>query len=110
YPYAPLMTFGIGMMWGAAISHHWNHCDWHGGDVNINRNTNINRDRAQQLSGDRAANRAGGGAGQKWQADQGRLQRSGAPSAKTREARGWNSAGAGGSGINSGAVRPSQQP
>src|SRR3954467_3088024 len=40
YPYAPLMTFGAGVFWGAAISH-WNHCDWHGGDMNINQNVNI---------------------------------------------------------------------
>ena len=115
YPYAPLVTFGVGMMWGAAISH-WNHCDWHGGDVNIDidRNTNIDRgdrnrgDRAEQRgdragdrsgnrasdrSGNRAGDRAGGGQ-QKWQADSNRLRNSGAPTAKTRESRGFQNSSA----------------
>jgi hypothetical protein len=102
YPYAPLVTFGAGMFWGAAISH-WNHCDWHGGDVDIDidRNVNIDRgDRVQARTGDRAANRGT----QKWQPDQSRLQRSGAPTAKTREARGW------GGSSGPGAARPSQRP
>lgn len=114
YPYAPLMTFGAGMVLGAAIWNNWNHCDWHGGNVNYNRNTNINvdrdRNRVDPRSGDRAGNRAGDRGGQGWQPDQGRLQRSGAPSAKTRESRGWGSAGSPGSGFNSGAPRASQQP
>jgi len=122
YPYAPLMTFGAGMLWGAAIAN-WNHCNWGGGDVDIDidRNTNINRDRnntgnrAQQRTGDRAGNRASQG----WQPDQNRLRSSGAPTAKTREAaaRGWNnSSGAGGArpsqlpSASSGGARPSQQP
>jgi hypothetical protein len=115
YPYAPLVTFGVGMMWGAAISGwHHHHCDWHGGDVNIDRNTNIDRgdrnrgDRAEQRgdragdrsgnraadrSGNRAADRAGGGQ-QKWQADQNRLRNSGAPTAKARESRGFQNSSA----------------
>jgi hypothetical protein len=112
YPYAPLVTFGVGMMWGAAISH-WNHCNWHGGDVDIdvNRNANINRgDRTNIRTGDRVSNRQG------WQADQNRLRSSGAPSAKTREARGWNNPSrTGGGSLGSqfgsrGVGGPSQQP
>jgi hypothetical protein len=129
YPYAPLMTFGAGMFWGAAISH-WNHCNWHGGDVDIDidRNVNIDRgDRPQPRAGtsdraqprastsDRAANRSSQG----WQPDQNRLRSSGAPTAKTREARarGWNSSpaamGSRPSQLPSGGAggaRPSQQP
>ena len=118
YPYAaPLLTFGAGMLWGAAIAN-WNHCDWGHGDVNvdIDRNTNINRDRntqrPQPRSGDRAANRGQ----QRWQPDQNRLRSSGAPSAATREARGWNNpSGAGGAGgqragLGGAGARPSQQP
>ncbi len=122
-PYAPVVSFSAGFLWGAAISHHWNHCDWHGGDVNIDidRNTNIDRgdrtnirggDRVNQL--DRAGNR---GTQQRWQPDQSRLQRSGAPTAKTRESRGWNNtSGAGGArpgqqpSFGGGGARPSQQP
>jgi hypothetical protein len=109
YPYAPLVTFGVGMAWGAAISH-WNHCDWHGGDVDIDidndinidrgdRNTNIRGgDRTNVRGGDRASN-----TGRSWQPDQNRLRNSGAPTAKTREAtaRGWNPSA-------SGTGRPSQ--
>jgi hypothetical protein len=104
YPYAPLVTFGAGMLWGAAIAN-WNHCNWNGGDVdvdvnrNVNRNTNRNTDRVNPLS-----DRGGGRGQQGWKADQGRLRSSGAPSAATREARGWGNSGAGGG------ARPSQQP
>jgi hypothetical protein len=123
YPYAPLMTFSAGFFWGATFSHYWNDCDWGGGDININNSTkignkdsNINRgdigrgDRNQvNPLGDRAGNRGDrGGRGQSWQPDQGRLQRSGAPTAKTRDARGWSNRA--GSGVRESLARPSQQP
>ena len=123
YPYAPLMTFSAGFFWGATFSHHWNDCDWNGGDININnstkignKNSNINRgdigggdrNRVNPL-GDRAGNRGDrGGRGQSWQPDQGRLQRSGAPTAKTRDARGWSNRAS--SGIRDSLARPSQLP
>ena len=52
-PGAPLFSFGMGMVWGAAI---WGDCDWHGGDVDIdidhhnefNRNTDRNPERNQR--------------------------------------------------------------
>jgi hypothetical protein len=107
YPYAPLVTFGLGMAAGAIIANNWNHCDWHGGDVNIdidrNVNRNSNRNRVDARSGANAR-----GNQQRWQPDQGRLRSSGAPSAQTRQSRGWNSPGGGGSGF--GGARPSQQP
>jgi uncharacterized membrane protein YgcG len=108
YPYAaPLMTFGAGMLWGAAIAN-WNHCNWGGGDVDvdINRNTNINRDRNTNIGSNRPQPRSGDRTGgqRSWQPDSNRLRSSGAPSAATREARGWNNpSGAGG-------ARPSQRP
>lgn len=37
---AGLIGFGLGVAWADAV---WGDCDWHGGDININRNTNINR-------------------------------------------------------------------
>jgi hypothetical protein len=123
YPYAPLVTFGVGMFWGAALSH-WNHCNWGGGDVDIDIDRNINIDRDRNNIGNRPQPRAGDPAGnrggQSWQPDQNRLRSSGAPSAKTREARGWNNpSGASGarpsqrpsmSGGGAGGARPSQQP
>jgi hypothetical protein len=105
-PYAPLVTFGVGMMWGAAIAN-WNHCDWHGGSVyndvdidvdrDVNRERNVNRGDRSAQTGNRAAN--AGTRQQKWQPDQSRLRNSGAPSAGTKEARGW--------GGSSGGARPS---
>ena len=126
YPYAPLMTFSAGFFWGAAFSHHWNDCDWDGGDININDSVNIDRgnrgdniinrggdrNRVNPL-GDRAGNRGDRvGRGQSWQPDQGRLQRSGAPTAKTRDARGWSNRASSGirESLGSGGARPSQQP
>ena len=105
-PYAPLVTFGVGMAVGAIIA---NNCDWHGGCVwsghgdvnvdvdrnvnrNVNRNSNVNR---TDRTGTQAGNRSGQ---QKWQPNQSRLSASGAPSASSREARGYSagSTGAGG--------------
>lgn len=37
---AGVIGFGLGVAWADAV---WGDCDWHGGDININRNTNINR-------------------------------------------------------------------
>jgi hypothetical protein len=115
YPYAPLVTFGVGMMWGAAISH-WNNCNWHGGDVNVNVNRNANINRGDRVNvGNRPEPRGGNRGTQGWQPDQNRLRSSGAPSAKTREARGWNnSSRPGGAGQSQFGARgvggPSQQP
>jgi hypothetical protein len=115
-PYAPLVTFGVGMMWGAAIAN-WNHCDWHGGcvyndvDVNVDRDVNrernvergdrnVNRGNNTAQTGNRAANTGNRAANtgtrqQKWQPDKSRLQNSGAPSAGTKEARGWGGGSSG---------------
>ena len=104
-PVTPLVTFGIGMAWGAVIA---NNCDWYGGgvyndvDIDIDRNVDrgdrtVNRgDRVnpQGDRGNRGANASTRPAQQKWQPDQSRLRSSGAPSASTREARGWGGASA----------------
>ena len=104
YPYyaypAPVCAFGVGLAWGFAWGAVWgNNCNWGGGCVNIdidsNRNVNRNRDQVSPRSGDRASNtsaRSGSGK-QQWKPDQNRMQRSGA-SPNTREARGWASGGA----------------
>jgi hypothetical protein len=123
-PWAPLVTFGVGMAMGAIIA---NNCDWHGGcvwwggghsdvdididnDINIDRNFNSDRnvDRNRNQSGNRANTQ------QKWQPNQSRLQSSGATaSAQSREARGWGT-GSGQTGPRSnfssvGSGRPTQQ-
>jgi len=103
-PVAPLVTFTAGVAMGAIIA---NNCDWHGGgcyhsdvdiDVDRNVNRNVNRNTNRSASGARASST---GTGKKWQPDQSRLNKSGAPnaasSARSSEARGWGSGGAGSS-------------
>ena len=60
YPYyaypAPLVSFGVGFAWGMAWGAAWaNHCNWHGGSVDIdidsNRNVNRNTDRNTARAG-----------------------------------------------------------
>jgi len=105
YPYytyaAPVVAFSVGFAWGVAWGAAWhNHCNWHGGsvDVDIDRNVNIDRGdrnttRDTARAGDRMSNTGRDGAGrQQWKADQNRMRQSGTgPS--TREARGWGSGG-----------------
>jgi hypothetical protein len=95
-PLAPLVTFGAAVAVGAIIA---NNCDWHHGgcyhsDVNINVNQNVNVNRNANVSNARST-----GAQKKWQPDQSRLSKSGSPSAansaRTMDARGWGSGGAG---------------
>ena len=115
YAYAaPVVAFGVGLAWGMAWGAVWhNHCNWHGGsvDVDIDRNTNINTDRNRNTTrdtartGDRMSNTGRDGSGrQQWKPDQNRMQQSRGPS--NREARGWSSGGASPSTGNFG-TRPS---
>lgn len=91
-PY-PLLTFGAGMAMGAIIA---NNCDWnHGGcynnnNININNNNNFNRNNINNNNNRGGNNNRSGTTGQKWQPDQSRLNKSGAPSAGSRDARGWS--------------------
>ena len=111
-PYAPLVTFGAGIAVGAIIA---NNCDWyHGGcyhgDVNVDVDRNVNRNVNRNDNINRGANAGARPNQQKWQPDQSRLSKSGSPSAansaRSTEARGWGSGGAGPSTANVGA-RPS---
>lgn len=92
-PY-PLLTFGAGIAMGAIIA---NNCDWyrggcyHGGSININGDVNINRGNINSGNRVNSGNRA---TAQKWQPDQSRLSKSGAPSVATPQARGYGSGGA----------------
>ncbi len=105
YPYytyaAPVVAFGVGFAWGMAWGAVWhNHCNWHGGsvDVDIDRNVNIDRgdrniNRDTARTGDRMSNTGRDGAGrQQWKPNQDRMRQSGT-GASTREARGWGSGG-----------------
>ncbi len=65
YPYAPGAAFAAGLIWGAAIGAawgggHWN-TNWGGGDINIDRNTNINTGNSNR--GNVSTRPAGGGTG-----------------------------------------------
>jgi hypothetical protein len=123
-PVAPLVTFTAGVAMGAIIA---NNCNWsHGGcyhgdvdiDIDKNVNRNVNRDGSRNTSAN-AASRSSASSQKKWQPDQSRLGKSGSPSAsasaRSAEARGWNSGGArpstGSSGArpspSTGAARPS---
>jgi hypothetical protein len=104
YPYAaPVVGFGIGFAWGVAWGAMWhNHCNWHGGsvDIDIDRNINIDRNGNRNnigntaRAGDRMSNTARDGSGrQQWKPNQTRMQQNGSrPS--TRESRGWGSSAA----------------
>jgi len=106
-PYAPLVTFGVGMAWGAVLA---NNCNWGYGQVdvdvdvdrNVNRNVNRNTERPTQGSGNRASTTGGS---KQWKPDQNRMRTSGA-SPSTKEARGWGSGGSQRPTANTGA-RPS---
>jgi hypothetical protein len=100
----PLVTFAVGVSVGFIWA---NNCNWHhrgiyvgrGGyygrgnvnvNVNVNKNVNINANRNVNNNNNNInnANRTQ----QKWQPEQSRLSRSGAPgSTATAQARGWNS-------------------
>ena len=71
YPYPPGAAFATGLIWGAAIGAAWNgghwNTNWGGGDININRNTNINTGNINR--GGRCDDAAGQGGGTAWKSD-----------------------------------------
>jgi hypothetical protein len=92
-PLAPLVTFGVGMAWGAALA---NNCNWGHGDVdvNVNRNSNRNVNRNTDRSRSQTSANSKSGGTQKWQPNQSRMQQSGARAAgNTQAARGYGSGG-----------------
>jgi len=117
-PIAPLVSFGVAVGIGAIIA---NNCDWHHGgcyhgDVDIDINRNVNRNVDRNVNNTRANSAGQTSAQKKWQPDQSRLSKSGAPSAansaRSAEARGWGGTGnqASQRPSTSAAARPSQQP
>jgi len=120
YPYAPGAAFATGLIWGAAIGAAWGGArwgtNWGGGDININRNTNINtgdinrgnvnRGNASQLP----ANRGGAGGSTAWKSDKRPGQVSGATGRTNTTGRvgdAGRGAGSGGVGGAGAASRPS---
>ena len=71
YPYPPGAAFATGLIWGAAIGAAWNgghwNTGWGGGDININRNTNINTGNINRAGG--ATTRPAQGGGTAWKSD-----------------------------------------
>ncbi len=71
YPYPPGAAFATGLIWGAAIGAAWNgghwNTNWGGGDININRNTNINTGNINR--GGAATTRPAQGGGTAWKSD-----------------------------------------
>jgi hypothetical protein len=118
YPYAPGAALAAGVIWGAAIGAAWNGghwgADYHGGDININRNTNIERNTNINRGGgaaQRPAGAAGGGTAWKSNKQPGQVSSSvgkTAPSARVGDARGGAGAGYGSAG--GGGARPTAQP
>jgi len=127
YPYAPGAALATGLIWGAAIGAAWNGgrwgADYNGGDINIDvdRNTNIDRSSTNIDRGDRGGDR-GAGAGQRQSGKTGTSWKSNkqpgqvnssigkSPTAgRPGDARGG--AGSGGFGsAGAGGARPSAQP
>jgi hypothetical protein len=121
YPYAPGAALAAGVIWGAAIGAAWNGGHWGanygGGDININRNTNVNIDR-----GSGASQRPAATGSSSWKSGKQPGQVSSSvgkspSSARVGDARagggGGGGAAAAGGGLGSagsGATRPSTQP
>jgi hypothetical protein len=115
YPYPPGAALAAGVIWGAAIGAAWNGGHWGanygGGDININRNTNINVDRG----GGAAQRPAGGAAGSSaWKSGKQPGQVSSSIGKTPNSARAGDArtgAGAGGYGAGgAGGARASAQP
>jgi len=99
YPYAPGAALAAGVVWGAAIGAAWsgNHygANYGGGDININRNTNINTGNVNR------GNSAAGGGNTAWKSNKQPGQVSGsvgktASSARVGDARSGGATAAGG--------------
>ena len=115
YPYPPGAAFATGLIWGAAIGAAWNgghwNTNWGGGDININRNTNINTGNinrgnvnsgnVNRPGGGNAANRPGaGGGGTAWKPDKKPGQVSGATGRTNTSARVGDARAGGGGGFS----------
>ena len=116
YPYAPGAALAAGVIWGAAIGAAWNGghygANYGGGDININRNTNINTGNINTGNINRGGGAsqlpAGGSSAWKSNKQPGQVSNSVGKTASSTRA-GDARAGAGG-GSAGGGARPSTQP
>lgn len=65
-PGAAMFAFTVGVAWGAAWYHGYGHCDWHGGDINIDRDVNIDRPDRPDRGRPETKPSGGGAKGEKW--------------------------------------------
>ncbi len=113
YPYAPGAALAAGVIWGAAIGAAWNGghygANYGGGDININRNTNINTGNINTGNINRPSQQpAGGGTAWKSNKQPGQVSstvgRTPSTNARVGDARAGGGAGAGAA---AGGARPS---
>jgi hypothetical protein len=110
YPYPPGAAFATGLIWGAAIGAAWNgghwNTNWGGGDININRNTNINTGNINRGGGATTLPAQGGGTA--WKSDKrpGQVSNTVGRTPSTGRVGDARPGGSGGAG----AGRPSAQP
>jgi len=114
YPYPPGAALAAGVIWGAAIGAAWNGGHWGtnygGGDINIDidRNTNINRGDRGTAAGQRPA---GSGGSTAWKSNKQPGQVSSSVGKTPTASRpGDSRAGAGAGNYGAGSARPSTQP
>ena len=105
YPYPPGAAFAAGLVWGAAMGAIWSGgrygANYGGGDININRNTNINVNNTN-ISGNRATQNSAGG--EKWSSGKQKGQVSRSVGANPPSSRVGDARGGGGPSASTGAV------
>ena len=114
YPYPPGAALARGVVWGAAIGAAWGGgrygcC----GDVNINvdRNTNIDRSTSRSTGTDRSGSRQGGSGSTAWKSNKqpGQVSSSAGRTGSSSARAGYGSTGSAGAGAGAGAGRGSAQ-
>ncbi len=111
YPYPPGAAFATGLIWGAAIGAAWGGgrwgTNWGGGDININRNTNINTGNINRGGASQLPARGGGAGNTAWKSNKQPGQVSGATGRANTGARAGDArAGSGGGFSGAGGARP----
>ena len=117
YPYPPGAALATGVIWGAAIGAAWsgNHygANYGGGDINVNRNTNINTGNINTGNINRAGGAgqqpAGGGSAWKSNKQPGQVSNSVGKTASTARAGDARTGGGGSAAASGGAGRASAQ-
>ena len=113
YPYPPGAALATGVIWGAAIGaagsgNHYG-ANYGGGDINVNRNTNINTGNINRAGG-AGQQPAGGGSAWKSGKQPGQVSNSVGKTAPTARAGDARTGGGGSAAASGGAGRASAQP